>query len=88
MRIFVPKLQNLILRVTRRDAEMEHYIVANVAVSPQNHKMIWITTLLGSRAPQKLVSYSSVKFDIKSFQLDVNIDTLSTESRSDHEQEL
>ena len=36
----VPKLQETILYVTRRDVQLEHCIVPNVPISPQNHKMI------------------------------------------------
>ena len=40
VRIVVPKLQSLILHVTRRDVQLEHCIVPNVPISPQNDKMI------------------------------------------------
>ena len=36
MRNVVPKLQNLILRVTRSDVHLEHCVVTNVPISPQN----------------------------------------------------
>ena len=36
----VPKLQETILYVTRRDAQLEHCIVPNVSISPQNLKII------------------------------------------------
>ena len=36
VRIVVPKLQSLILRITRRDVQLEHCIVPNVLISPQN----------------------------------------------------
>ena len=35
VRIVLPKLQSLILRVTRRDVQLEHCIVPNVPISPQ-----------------------------------------------------
>ena len=40
VRIKVPKLQSLILPVTRGDVQLEHCIVRNVLISPQNPKMI------------------------------------------------
>ena len=91
MRIVVPKLQSLVLRVTRRDVQLEHCIVPNVPISPQNPKLIRITILLRSTAPQNLISPSSVNLAFKSFQdftLYVNIETLNTECRSDLEQEM
>ena len=69
MRIVVPKLQSLILSVTRRDVQLERFIVANVPISPQNPKRIWITLLLRSTAPQTLMSPSNLHFDIKSFKI-------------------
>ena len=36
--ICVPKLQETILYVTRRDVQLEHCIVPNVPISPQNSK--------------------------------------------------
>ena len=38
MRDVVPKLQSLILHVTRRDVQLERCIVPNVPISPLNHK--------------------------------------------------
>ena len=64
-----PKLQSLILLVTKRDVQLEHCIVPNVQFSPQNHKMIWITILLRTTAPKNLISLSSVNFVIKSFRV-------------------
>ena len=46
VRIVLPKLQSLILRVTRRDVQLEHCIVPIVPFSPQNPRTIWITILL------------------------------------------
>ena len=89
--IAVRKLQSLILRVTRGDNRLEHCIVPNILISPQNPKVIWITMLLRSTAPQNLMSPSSVNFGIKSFQdftLYVNIKALKTEYKSDQEQEM
>ena len=43
-------------------------IVPNNPILPQNRKMIWITILLRSAAPQNLMSPSSVNFVMKSFQ--------------------
>ena len=40
VRIVVPKLQSLILRVTRRDVQLEHCIVPNAPISQQTPKMI------------------------------------------------
>ena len=40
VRIVVPKLQNLILHVTRSDVQLEHCIVPNVPISPQNPEKI------------------------------------------------
>ena len=91
VRIVVPKLQNLILPVTRRDVQLEHCIISNDPISPQNPEMIWITILLRSIAPQNLMLPSSVNFVFKSFQLFtlyVNIETLNTECRLDQEQEM
>ena len=70
--------------------QLEHCIVHNVPLSPQNPETIWITILLRSIAPQNLISPSSVNFAFKTFQdftLDVNIETLNTGCRSDQEQE-
>ena len=91
MKIVVPKLQETILYGTRIDVQLEHCIVPNVTIFPQNHKRISITILLRSTAPQNLMSLSSVNFVIKSFQditLDVNIETLNTEAKSDQEQKM
>ena len=91
VRVVLPKLQNLILRVTRRDVQLEHYIVPNVPISPRNPKIIWITILPRSIVPQNLMLPSIVNFVIKSFQgfaLDVNIETLNTECRLDQKQEM
>ena len=91
VKIVVPKLQETILYGIRRDVQLEHCIVPNVPISPQNHRMICITILLRSTVPQNLMSLSSVNFVIKSFQdftLYVNIETLNTENKSDQEQEI
>ena len=91
VRTVVPKQQSLILRVTRRDVQLEHCIVPIVPNSQQNHKTIWITLLLRSTAPQNLISPSTVNFAFQSFQIFapyVNIETLNTECRSDQEQEM
>ena len=91
VRIVVPKLQNLILPVTRRNVQLKQSIVPNVSISPQNAGLIWITLLLRSVAPQNLILPSSVNFVIKRFEnftLYVNIETLNTECRSDQEQEM
>ena len=40
--IVVPKIQETILYGRRRDVQLEHCFVANVPVSPQNHKLISI----------------------------------------------
>ena len=91
VRIVVPKLQSLSWRVTKRDVQLEHCTVPNVPISPQNRKMIWVTFLIKSPAPRKLMSPSSVNFVNKSFQdftLYVNTKTLNTECRSDQEQEI
>ena len=89
--IVVPKLQSLILGVTRRDDQLEHFNVPNVPISPRNPKKKWITKLLRSTAPQNLMSPWSVNFVNKSF-LDftfyVNIETLKTECRLDQEQKM
>ena len=91
MKNVVPKLQEAILYVTGRDIQLEHFIVPNVPISPQNLKMIWITILLRNTAPQNLMSPSNLNFANKSFQdftLYVNIETLNTEWKSDQEQEI
>ena len=91
VKIVVPKLQEKILYATRRDVQLEHCVVPNVPISPQNPKLIQITILLRSTAPQNLMSPSSVNFVIKSFQdftLYVIIETLNTACRSDPEQKM
>ena len=91
VRIVVPKLQSLFLPVTRRVLLLEHCIVPNVPISPQNPKKIWITTLLRSTVPQNLMLPSNVNFDFKIFQdftLYVNIETLNTECKSDQKQKM
>ena len=55
----VPELQETIVYGTRRDVQLEHCIVPNDPISPQNPKMIWITMLLRSTTPQNLMSPSS-----------------------------
>ena len=40
VRTVVPKLQSLILRVSRRVVHLEHCIVPNVPISPENPKTI------------------------------------------------
>ena len=85
------KVQRLILRVIRRDVHLEHCIVPNAPISPQNPKTIWISILLKSTASQNLISPSRVNFAFNKFQdftLYVNIETLNTECRSDQEQEM
>ena len=57
----------------------------------RNHKIIWITILLRSTAPQDLKSPSSVNFvskRVQDFTLYVYTKTRKTECRSDQEQEL
>ena len=91
VRIVLPNLQSLILRLTRRVVLLLHCIVPNVPISSQNPKLIWIFILLRSIAPQSLISSWSVNFVIKNFQdfkLNVNIETLNTECRSDQEQSM
>ena len=91
MRIVVPKLQTLISPVTRRVVLLVHCNVPTVPISPQNRKLIWITILLRSTAPQNLMSLSSVNFVIKSFPdftPYVNIETFNTGCKSDPEQEV
>ena len=77
VRSVVPKLQKLVLPVTRRDVQLEQCFAPNVPISPRNPEMIWITILLRSIAPQNLMLPSSVNFVIKSFEdftLYVNIE--------------
>ena len=91
VKIVVPKLQQTILYVTRKEFQLEDCIVLNGPISLQNHRMIWITILLRSTAPQNLMLASSVNIVIESFQdfaLYVNIETLNTACRSDQEQEM
>ena len=91
VKIVVPKLQETILYGTRIDVELEHCIVPSVPISSQNHEAMWITILLSSTVPQNLMSPSSVKFVIMSFQdfmFYVNIETVNTVCRSDPEQEM
>ena len=40
VKIVVPKLQETILYATRGDVQLEHCILPNVPISPQNPKMI------------------------------------------------
>ena len=54
VKIVVPKLQNLIFRVTRRDVLLVHCIVANVPISPQNHKIDLIYQIAKKHSTQKL----------------------------------
>ena len=54
VRSVVPKLQILILRVTRRVILLLHCVLDDLTISPQNHKMIWNTILLWSTAPKNL----------------------------------
>ena len=89
--IVVHKVKSLILRVTRRDVQLEDCIVPNVPISPQNPKVIWIIILPRNTTPQKLTSPSSVNFfmtSLKDFTLYVNIKTLNTECKSDREQKI
>ena len=70
VRSVVPKLQSLILRVTRRVVLLLHCIVDDLPISPQNHKMIWNTILLWNTAPQNLSFLSNENFAINSFYHD------------------
>ena len=91
VRIVVPKLQKLILPVTRIDVKLGHCSVPNVPVSPHNPEMILISILLRRIPPQNLMLPSIVNFVIRSFQdftIYFNIETLNTECRSDQEQKL
>ena len=75
----------------QEDVLLNNSDVSNVQISPQNHKMIWITILLRSTAAQNLNSLSCVHFVIKSFRgfsLYVNINTLNTDCKSNQEQEM
>ena len=88
MRIVVPKLPSLILRVTRRDVLLVHCIVPKVPSSPQNPKVIRIIILVRSTSPHNLRSPSGVNVVNNGFQdftLYVNIKTLNTECSSDQE---
>ena len=81
MKTVVPKLQSLILRVTRRDVQLEHCLGPNVPVSQHSPKITSSTILLRSTAPQNLKSPSHVNFAIKCFRdftLYVNIETPNT----------
>ena len=91
LKIVVPKLQDTTLSSTRRDVQLEHCIVPNVPVSPQNHKMISMTILLKVKAPQNSSLLSRVNFAIRSFQdfaLCISIETLNTECRSSRERKM
>ena len=91
VRFVVPKLQSLILPVTRRVVLLVHCIARNVPISQPKPKMISINKLLRSTAPQNLISPSRLNFAFKKFQdltLYVNIETLNTECRSIQEQEM
>ena len=91
VKIVVTKLQETILCGTRRVVLLVHYVVPNVPISSQSPKTIWITILLRSTAPRKLISPSSVNFAFKSFQdftLYVNIETRNTECSFDQKQEM
>ena len=91
VRIVVPKLQNLILPVTRGVVLLVHCIEPSVPISPQNPKMIGTTIFLRSTVAQNLMTPSNVTFIIEKFQdfrLYVNIETLNTECRWDQEQEM
>ena len=67
VKIVVFKLQNSIFRVTRRVVLLVHCVVANVPISSQNHKMLWIIILPRSTAPQNLILISSVNFVMQNF---------------------
>ena len=56
-----------ILYATRRAVLLVHCFVPSVPISQQSPKMIRITILLRSTAPQNLKSPSSVNFVVKSF---------------------
>ena len=76
-------------RHKKKDVQLEHCIIPNVTISPQNPKTVCITTSLRSTAPQNLISPSSVNFLMQkflAFMLYVNIKTLNTERRLDQEQ--
>ena len=74
----VPKLQSLILFVTRRDVQLEHCILPSVPISPQKPEKSWNILLLKTTAPQNPLILSNVNIVIKSFRdftLYVNIKT-------------
>ena len=56
VRTVVPKLQSLILRVTRRVVQSKHSVVPKVPNSPQNPKTIWSTILLKSAPKPDITS--------------------------------
>ena len=91
VRIVVPKLQNLILRVTRRVVLLVHYIVTNVPISSQTYRMIWIIILQRSTASQNLISPSSVNFVLQNFPAFipyVNTKTLNMDHKWDSERAI
>ena len=91
LRIVVPKLQSLVLRVTRRDVLLVHFIVANVPISPQKYRMIWHVILLRSLAPQNLISPSSVNYVMQNFPAFipyVNTETLNMDHNWDSERAI
>ena len=80
----VPKLQSLILRVTRRDVQLEHCIVTNVPISPQNNKMIGIIILPKNTVFQDLQKHTIVNYVTQifpAFMLYVITETLNMDHK-------
>ena len=76
------------MRVTKRDVLLIHCIVANVPISPQNYKMIWIIILLRRTTSLNLISPSSVNFvmqNFPAFMIYVNTETLNMDHKWDSE---
>ena len=75
MRIVVPKLQEKLLYVTRRDVQLDYCIVPNVPISEQIPKLIQIIILQKNTPPQNLMSTSSANIVIKSSSISHFIST-------------
>ena len=86
MNFVVPKLQSLILLVTRRVVLLLHCFVPNVLISPKNSIITSKIILLKNTAAQNLSLLLSKNFVSKSFQyftLDDNIKTPSMAAKVD-----
>ena len=68
VKFLAPKLQKIILFVTRKDVQLDYWFVSSVPISPKHPKTIRIIKRLRNTEPQNVVLLSSVNFDTNSFQ--------------------